>query len=160
MKDREDVISSSAAAGSFPGFLFYNPCTMRIISIRVEPVARVLAIAYSFFGLVAFIVFAAGSAEALTLPFGVLAPLFQLNVNLNLPRSGGILYNIFSCAAAVLSYSVTGWITGAAAAICFNVIAKWRGGIDAKYVRVAKDQVLVGQHVEEGTRHDGSIAKS
>ena len=47
---------------------------MRIVSVRVAPVARVLAIAYAVFGLVAFLVYAFGSAEALALPFGVLAP--------------------------------------------------------------------------------------
>jgi len=36
--------------------------------------------------------------------------------------------------AAVLSYALTGWITGAVAALCFNAVAKRTGGIDAKYV--------------------------
>ena len=112
---------------------------MRIVSIRVAPVARALAIAYAVFGLFAFVVYAVGSAEFLTLPFGILAPLFHLNVNFNLARSGGVLYNIFLCVAAVLSYALTGWITGVIAAVCFNVIAKQTGGIDAKYVSVADD---------------------
>jgi hypothetical protein len=107
---------------------------MRIISVRVAPVARVLAIVYALFGLSAFVVYAASSAESFTLPFGVVAPLFHLNVNFNLPRSGGVLYNVFLCAAAVLSYALTGWITGVVAAVCFNFIAKQTGGIDAKYV--------------------------
>jgi hypothetical protein len=112
---------------------------MRIISVRVAPVARVLAIAYAVFGLSAFVVYAVGSAEFLTLPFGVMAPLFHLNLNLNLARSGGVLYNIFLCMTAVLSYALTGWITGVVAAVCFNIIAKQTGGIDAKYVSVAND---------------------
>ena len=79
-------------------------------------------------------------SEFLTLPFGILAPLFHLNLNFNLARSGGVLYNIFLCVATVFSYALTGWITGAVAAACFNVIAKQTGGIDAKYVSVANDE--------------------
>ena len=109
--------------------------TMRIISVRVEPVARVLAIVYAVFGLSAFLLYAvAPGVRFLTLPFGVLAPLFHLNLNVNLARSSDVFYNIFLCVAAVLSYSLTGWITGAFAAVCFNVVAKLTGGIDAKYV--------------------------
>jgi hypothetical protein len=113
---------------------------MRIISVRVAPVARVLAIAYAVFGLSAFVVYAVGGAGSLTLPLGVLAPVFHLNLNFNLARSSGVLYNIFLCVAAVLSYAATGWITGAVGALCFNVISKQTGGIDAKYFSVANDQ--------------------
>jgi hypothetical protein len=114
---------------------------MRIISVRVAPVALVLAVTYALFGFSAFLVYAFSKAEFLTLPFGVLAPLFHLNLNFNLARSGGVLYNIFLCIAAVLSYALTGWITGAFAAVCFNFIANQTGGIDAKYVSVAEDKV-------------------
>jgi hypothetical protein len=51
----------------------------------------------------------------MTLPFGILAPLFHLNVNLNLVRSSSMLYNIFLCVAAVLSYALYGmdhWSSG------------------------------------------------
>jgi hypothetical protein len=112
---------------------------MRIISVRVSPVAKVLAIVYAVFGLSAFVIYAVSSAQFLTLPFGVLAPLFHLNLNLNLARSGGVLYNTFGV-AAVLSYALTGWITGAVSAVLFNVIAKQTGGIDAKYVSVTSDE--------------------
>jgi hypothetical protein len=106
---------------------------MRIIGIRIEPLARVLAIAYAVFGLSAFVFFAITRADYMTLPFGILAPLFHLNVNLNLVRSSSMLYNISLCVAAVLSYALTGWITGVVAALCFNAVAKLTGGIDAKY---------------------------
>jgi hypothetical protein len=36
--------------------------------------------------------------------------------------------------AEILAYPLTGWITGAVFALCFNFIAKATGGIDAKYV--------------------------
>jgi hypothetical protein len=107
---------------------------MRIIGIRIEPFARVLAITYSIFGLVTYLFFAVKSADSLTLPFGILAPLVDFSVNLHLPRSSGVFYNIFLCIAAILSFALSGWITGAAGALCFNAIAKEIGGIDAKYV--------------------------
>jgi hypothetical protein len=105
-----------------------------------RPVAKVLAIVYAVFGLGAFVIYAVSSAQFLTLPFGVLAPLFHLNLNLNLARSGGVLYNTFLGVAAVLSYALTGWITGAVSAVLFNVIARQTGGIDAKYVSVTSDE--------------------
>ena len=107
---------------------------MRIISIRVEPVARVFAGLYAFFGLLAFFVYAVGKAGSLTLPFGVLTPLFHLNLNLHLAGSNGAAYNIFLCVAGIVSYAFSGWVTGLALALCFNVVARQTGGIEAKYV--------------------------
>jgi hypothetical protein len=112
---------------------------MRIVSVRLAPVTLILAILYAVFGLVAFAVYAVGTEESLTLPFGVLGPLFHLNPNLHLARSGGLLYNVFLCVSTVLSYGATGWITGGVGAFCFNVIAKQTGGIDAKYVIAVSD---------------------
>ena len=111
-------------------------CFMRIISIRIAPVARILAIAYAAFGLAAFLLFAVRGDQYLTLPFGVVAPLVHLNLNFNLERSAGLLYNIFLCIAAVVSYSLTGWVTGAVGTLLFNIIAKRTSGIDVKYFSV------------------------
>jgi hypothetical protein len=86
---------------------------MRITSVQVAPVARIAAIIYALLGLIAFLAFAAGSAQYLTLPFGFIAPLFHLNLNLNLGRSNSVIYNFFMCQAAILSYSASGWLTGA-----------------------------------------------
>jgi hypothetical protein len=107
---------------------------MRIIGVRIEPFARVLAITYAVFGFGAFLFFAASNADSLALPFGVLAPLVYLTANFHLPRSSGVFYNIFLCVAAVLSFALSGWITGVVGALCFNAVAKRTGGIDAKYV--------------------------
>jgi len=113
---------------------------MRIISVRVLPVATILATAYAFLGFAAFAVYAVSRTESLTLPFGILMPLFHLDLTLNLPRSSGVFYNVLLCVAAGLSYAITGWITGLAAAFCFNAVAKHTGGIDAKYVVIGADQ--------------------
>jgi hypothetical protein len=107
---------------------------MRIISVRLEPIARILAIIYAVFGLGAFFLFEFTDSQSLTLPFGIFGPLFHLNLNFNLPRSTSVLDTFFTGVAAILAYAVTGWITGAAATLCFNPVAKRLGGIDAKYV--------------------------
>jgi hypothetical protein len=106
---------------------------MRLVSIRPGPIARIVAVVYAFLGLVIFVEFALSSSEYLTLPFGVLAIGVHLNLNLNLPRSSNPYYNIFLCIACVLSYALTGWITGAVATLCFNAVSNKLGGIDSKY---------------------------
>ena len=96
--------------------------------------ARILSVVYAFLGLIRFLMFAFSGDGYITLPIGVIAPLIYLNVNLNLPRSTSMAYIIFIFFAAIISYAVSGWITGAAAVLCFNFVAKRMGGIDAKYV--------------------------
>ena len=41
--------------------------------------------------------------------------------------------------AAVSSYALSGWITGIAAAFCFNFFAKKMGGVDAKHIVLSTD---------------------
>jgi len=118
----------------------YNTAYMRILAVRVEPVARILSIIYAFLGLVGFLQFSFSDAPYLTLPFGVVAPLVFFNINLKLPRSTNLAYDLFCCVAEIIAYAITGWITGAAAALCFNLVAKWRGGIDAKYVSTTEKE--------------------
>jgi hypothetical protein len=112
---------------------------MRIQGVRWEPVARVVAIIYGFIGLGAFCLSEFTRASQLTLPFGVLAPIFQLSFNLNVPRPNGVFSGVMAGVAEILAYAVTGWITGAAAALCFNIVCRRVGGIDAKYVLIAND---------------------
>src|ERR1700691_1209185 len=113
---------------------------MRIVGMRVDPLAGILAIIYAVFGWCAFVLFAVSKTDYLTLPFGVWAPLFHFNVNLNLDQSSSMFGNIVFCIAALLSYALTGWITGVVVGLCFNAVAKQTGGIDAKYVPVAIDE--------------------
>jgi hypothetical protein len=74
---------------------------MRIISVRWQPVAKILAIIYAVFGLRAFCVFEFTGAQYLTLPFGILSPLFHLNLNVNSSRSDSILYSRTGTATTV-----------------------------------------------------------
>jgi hypothetical protein len=84
--------------------------------------------------LTTYTVFAIKGSDSLTLPLGILAPLVNLDFTLNLPRSSGVFYNIFLCVAAISSYALSGWVTGAIGALCFNAVAKQTGGIDARYL--------------------------
>jgi len=117
-----------------------NESAIRILAIRPAPIGRIFAIIYAVFGLMAFLFFAVANVADLALPFGILAPFLHLNLNLDLARSSNVLYNILLCAAAVISYALTGWLTGMTVAFCFNVAAKKMGGVDAKYFSVAQKQ--------------------
>jgi hypothetical protein len=107
---------------------------MRILSVRWQPVAKILAIIYAVAGLGTFCLFEFTGAPYLNLPFGILAPLIALNLNFNLSRPSSVLSSAFFGVAEILAYALTGWITGTAIAVCFNLVAKAIGGIDAKYV--------------------------
>lgn len=125
---------------------------MRIISIRANTVGQILIIPYAIFGLMAFTMYAFGYGDYFTFPIGVLAPIFRLNFNLNLPRSHDALGNVLMAFAAVISYAATGWITGVAAALCFNFFAKRMGGVDAKYV------VLSTENSTQNTGPNNSVS--
>jgi hypothetical protein len=120
---------------------------MRIISVRWQPVARILAIIYAVCGLGVFCLFEFTDAPYLTLPFGILGPFFHLNFNINLSRSSDLLSNAFFGFATVVAYALTGWITGAAIALCFNLVAKKMGGIDAKYVSTINENETMKSEV-------------
>jgi hypothetical protein len=111
---------------------------MRIISIRVAPVAQTLGMVYAAFGFIAWVQYAFGRGQKMILPFGVVAPLFDLNLNIHLERSTGVFHNLFLCIASILLYAATGLLTGALGALCFYLIAKHIGGVDAKYFSLAK----------------------
>lgn len=96
-----------------------------------------LAIAYAVLGLSAFVVYTVGSDQKFTLPLGIILPLFLLNMSFTVGRSSDLFSNAFLGMGAVLSYALTGWITGIAVALAFNFTGMKIGGINAKYVSVA-----------------------
>jgi hypothetical protein len=112
---------------------------MRIISVQPAPVARIFTFTYAVCGLVAFLQYAFSSMQTFILPIGILMGVFHLNMNFQLGRSPDLLANAFLCVGAVLSYALSGWITGVALTLCVNFIARKTGGIDAKFVTVAED---------------------
>jgi hypothetical protein len=120
---------------------------MRIISVHPGAVALVFGIIYAVFGLVAFAVWAFSSLQSLVLPIGIIMGIFHLNLNIPVARSPDLLANALLCIAAVFCYGLTGCITGAAVAVCFNFVAQKIGGIDAKFVSLAGDDSAAKQQL-------------
>ena len=113
---------------------------MKIIGLRLEPIARVSAIIYAAFGLLFWIAFSLSDVGAITLPVGVIAPLLHLNVNFNFPRSTSVLVNCLYLLGSLAAYAATGWLTAALAVTCFNLIAKLKGGVRASFVVLRPEQ--------------------
>ena len=112
----------------------YNSCAMRILSIRPVPVAKIFTLAYALCGLIAFIQYQVTAAQTLILPIGILMGFLHLNINIQAVRSDDLLANVFLCFGAIFSYALSGWITGIAAVLCFNLISEKMGGIEARLV--------------------------
>jgi hypothetical protein len=130
---------ADVAAWRASGEPAYNPFRMRIISVEPAPVALVFAIIYAPLGLIAFAIYAFSSLQTFALPIGIFMGIFHLNLNFPLPRTSDLLGNVFQAFAAVVSFAVSGWITGAVFALSFNFVAQKTGGIDAKFVLVADE---------------------
>ncbi len=104
---------------------------MRIMSFRITPVARVLAIIYGMYGFAYVPILLLTGTKQMILPIGIVAPLVFLNLNLHLAMPTHFLTGILSTIVASLCYTITGWLTGAAAVLAFNLVARMIGGIDA-----------------------------
>jgi hypothetical protein len=107
-----------------------NP--MRIISLRVRPVARILAILYGVLSPLAVILMMFSGARYLRIPLGLIAPpLVYLNINFDIQHPTHFVTGILLVLFAAPCYAATGWLTGAAAVVCFNFISRLTGGIEA-----------------------------
>jgi hypothetical protein len=104
---------------------------MRFVSVRLLPFAGVLAIIYGVIGLTMVPTLLLTGAKEMILLVGILAPLFHFNVNLHLAPPSHFLTGVLSTVAASVCYAVTGWLTGAAAVLTFNFVARLTGGIEA-----------------------------
>lgn len=87
--------------------------------------------------------FAFSDTQYLTLPVGFVAYMFHLNFNFNLPRPTNIVFTLLYGIAAVLAFALSGWITGAASAWCFNLMATLTDGIDGKYVSTIEESTPI-----------------
>src|SRR5215467_13025341 len=106
----------------------------KILSIRVTSVAKVLAIVYAFLGFINVPLILLCTTAGITLPLGILGPPFFLNLNLNFPRPEHFLSGILTTVAACAFFSASGWLTGAAAATAFNIVARRLGGIEVSSI--------------------------
>jgi hypothetical protein len=104
---------------------------MRIMSLRVMPVAKIIAIIYGVLGILYVPEVLLTGATQMTLPLGILTPLVFFSFNLHLPVPTHFLSGVLSALAACVFYTISGWLTGTAAVLSFNSVAKYMGGIDA-----------------------------
>lgn len=104
---------------------------MKVMGFRVTPVARVLAILYGLYRFAYVPTLLLMGAKQIILPVGIVAPLVFLNLNLHFAMPNHFLTGILSAIAASLCYALTGWLTGTAAVLAFNFVARPIGGIDA-----------------------------
>jgi hypothetical protein len=104
---------------------------MRITSFRASKVARILAIIYGIFGFAYVPTLLLVGAKQMVVPIGIVAPMVFLNFNLRFAPPSGFIGGVFSTVAAVFCYAITGWLTGTAAVLVFNFVARRMGGIDA-----------------------------
>ena len=109
---------------------------MKIIALRIQPIARVVAAIYAIFGATFWITYCFSKAQYLTLPVGIVAPMvnFSFSFNFHFHRTTDVVYNVLFFLGSVAGYALTGWLTAMVLIICFNVAARWKGGIDADFI--------------------------
>jgi len=114
------------------------------MSLRVTPVARVLAIIYGVLGFAYVPTLLLVGAKQMTLPIGIVGPLVFLSLNLHFALPTHFVTGVLSAAGASVCYTVTGWLTGAAAVLAFNFVARRIGGIDASVLTSSSPAIKGG----------------
>ena len=107
---------------------------MKIVALRIQPIARVVAAIYALFGASFWITYCFSEAPYLTLPVGLVAPMVHFNFNFHIHRTNDVAYNLLLFLASVVGYALTGWLTAMALVICFNLAARLKGGINADFI--------------------------
>jgi len=121
---------------------------MKIIGLKIQPIASVFAAIYAAFGAFFWLSYCIGRDEYIILPVGVIGPLLHLNINLSFHRSSAVLPNLLFFLGSLVTYALSGWLTAAIAVLCFNAIAKMKHDIDADFIRLReprKTESLVTQ---------------
>jgi hypothetical protein len=91
---------------------------MKIMALRIQPIARAVAAIYAIFGASFWITYCFSKAEYLTLPVGIVAPMVHFNFHFH--RTTDVVYNVLLFLGSVAGYALTGW--------------RWKGGIDADFI--------------------------
>jgi hypothetical protein len=112
-----------------PGALLEG--NMKVLSLRVAPVAKALAVIYAVLGFLYVPTLLLARTTQMTVPFGVLGPLVHFNLNLHFPMPNSFLTGILCTMLSTVLYAISGWLTGAVAVVLFNFVAKRMGGIEA-----------------------------
>jgi hypothetical protein len=113
---------------------------MRIIALRPVPIANALAIVYAVCAVIIVGASALLGIARVDFPFGVILPFFHLGFTLHTSFTSSASHDVILCGALILSYAVTGWISGLVLAIVFNLLAKRMGGVGEKYFQFADDK--------------------
>jgi len=111
---------------------------MKIVALRIQPIARVVSAIYAIFGATFWITYCFSKAQDLTLPVGIVAPMVNFSINFHFHRTTDVLYNLMFFLGSVASYALTGWLTAMVLIISLNIAAKWKGGIDADFISFGK----------------------
>ena len=112
---------------------------MRIISLRVRPVARIFAILYGALSPFIVIGIMLSKGEYIRIPLGVVAPLLNLNFNFDFQTPTHFLTGTLVVLFGIACYVATGWLTGAALIVAFNFVSRRMGGIESNII--VKDAV-------------------
>jgi hypothetical protein len=114
---------------------------MRILSLRITPFARVLAIIYGAYGIVYVFALLLSNAKQMVFPIGIVAPLVFYSFNLHLAGPTHFLTGVLCAVLAVCCYAITGALTGTLGVLAFNLVAKHTGGIAATWVKDFKPAI-------------------
>lgn len=104
---------------------------MKILTIKPMAVGRVLGVLYAIYGVGYAIYAVASRVQEIIVPFGFVAPVFHANLNVHLQLDSGPLWRIVLLLWSIASLALSGWITGFIGTLCFNLISKRLGGIEA-----------------------------
>ena len=122
---------------------------MKITALNVAPIARIFASIYGVIGLVSWIALRLTHAKYVILPIGIIGPLLHLNFSVSFRQSEDVFTNVFFMFASVASYAVTGAITAVAGVLCFNAVAKRKGGISADFVLFSEESEPGSSNINE-----------
>jgi hypothetical protein len=81
---------------------------MKIVSLKIQPIAKVVAVVYALFGVSFWIAYCLGKAPYLTLPVGLVAPMVHFNFNFHFHRTTDVAYNVLLFLASLAGYALTG----------------------------------------------------
>ena len=121
---------------------------MKIVALRIQPIAGVVAAIYATFGALFWVTYCLSDSPYLTVPVGLLAPMVHYNFNFQFHRTADVFYNVLLFLGSVAGYAITGWMTAAVVVFCFNMAARWKGGINADFISFRE-----GQHSETAPGH-------
>lgn len=121
---------------------------MKIIALKIQPIARVVAAIYALFGAFFWITYCFSQAQYFTLPVGIVAPMVHFNFNFHFQRTTDVVYILLLLVGSVAGYALTGWLTAVTLIFCFNGVARLKGGIDANFISFRENrhsEVALGQ---------------